>query len=41
MEFVIIAMIAVGLYMIVERIDDSRGGKAESQGFRPNSSEME
>jgi hypothetical protein len=41
MEFVIIAMIAVGLYMIVERIDDSRGGKSETQGFRPNSTDRE
>jgi hypothetical protein len=39
MEFIFIALLAVGLYMILERVDDSRGGKSDAQGFRPNSNE--
>jgi hypothetical protein len=37
MEFAIIMVLALGLYFILEHVNDDKGGKSEPQSFRPNS----
>lgn len=37
MEFVIIMVLALGLYFILEHVNDEKGGKSDPQSFRPNS----
>jgi len=36
-EFVIIMVLALGLYFILEHVNDEKGGTSDPQSFRPNS----
>jgi hypothetical protein len=37
MEFAVILFLAIGLYFILERVNDDKGGKTDPQRFRANS----